>query len=1200
MISYTMARASFLTPIFFFSSIRAGSGKASIVTNLSVYLNNLSQKIAIIDLDADAPLKLKNSFPQSISLQEYADVNLLAKGEDSRYQKNFYFTETSLISYFPAHQLRDPALLFTDTTLRDFFIQLKASFDSVIINFPAGPIFCLHASELLAKAHLWRGSKPLSIIVSQADEKSLVNLDSLLQKNPALSYQIQENTMLLFNRVPSSPEDLNIAESTLNSFELRRLFDAPLSYIIPIIDEFSQQRINAGPLVLKADSLLHQAISSLHRLLSHAGENPVKELSPRSSDFQACLDGDLLEKLTPYLERIQIAAAARLYIHPSELQVFLEEGSGNFRIRIRLAGVSQPLLGINPRIPLEPQCKMVIRLSPGQFTYPARQQYATPLVQIDKGNISAFVCKSVYKFDDYFLYTPEPKLHRQIDLQPEKPKYPSPILFKPSQTISEIPSLSQILGYTRQTYQKLGFEVVQELYKISGVTHFFIPPEFPVINTGSFCNFPALYRTTQNLVDRNEINHSRQTELLCDWPEVRNSQAPDLPDAFARNQPFAMENDFLLRSKPDVSQELPSQTFANIRFSADTFIETSPLKFLEVKNKTLGMQSSLIPGKLPIWLKSSLLTETRLLSNLVIKVITPASSIPFSIHSGAWPGAYQDSKQHSAKMQMQQSLYFALAAEKSPQKPETYKLPANFIAVKFHSPAFFCQSEAITPVTENLHSKDAFKFPARFAWEDLLLDYVYRPWTKISWEKPVYSSQSKPELVFRPESCLFFKQEFSGYKYSQMPSELFTGRINLSYVFQLSSAALKTIPQTISAARPKTANEILHVKAKIRFERNYKDIAGALGYRTDYITDSSLKLRKLPAMKSNMMQIDSLKADYTGPIVKIFVAKLAPKVISNSAKPELLFSRDLKMAEINNDPSFLTISSEIFKNYKPSSANLPVKSFWQSIDQKKNIRTVFSATNIELSTLTMRQEYRKFHNFPGRGITTRIDLMPKIVKRPCNFLTPVASFYTHKIIHDQIEIPAALPLRIRKTENYNLESANTGKFELRIERVMNAIAKQSGTFPAADNDRSVKQGNLQPRVLLNTMFSLVVAAPASYRRLPQRRDCFNASFPEPLEVLYQHLLWQLGDERSSGLNISEDSLKQKHEVSIPEFLFPRQAIANKQILYSEKPAFASISRLRQKHTRELLAIANLSLRDLMNLARETTLKFSAISNKMRA
>lgn len=69
--------------------------------------------------------------------------------EGSKFQKNFYFIETDFISYFPAGTVKNLSTLFTETSLRDFFIQLRSTFDTIIINMPSELAIGLKYQRLL-------------------------------------------------------------------------------------------------------------------------------------------------------------------------------------------------------------------------------------------------------------------------------------------------------------------------------------------------------------------------------------------------------------------------------------------------------------------------------------------------------------------------------------------------------------------------------------------------------------------------------------------------------------------------------------------------------------------------------------------------------------------------------------------------------------------------------------------------------------------------------------------------------------------------------------------------------------------------------------------------------------------------------------------------------------------------------------------
>ncbi|MEW6711712.1 MAG: hypothetical protein AB1403_17960, partial [Candidatus Riflebacteria bacterium] len=364
-----MGRASFVTPVYIFSSIKAGSGKASLLAHFAVYQNNAGKKVAIIDLDSSAPLKLKTAFPQSVDIREYPDLNqIVSLTTESRYQRTFYFTETEKVSYFPAMKLSRSEMLFKDAALRDFFLQTRATFDMVLVNFPPGDQACLRVSEILSMRHLWHTNPPISLVIATSELPSLLKLDGITRKLPALSFQLRENMVAVFNRVPGSLEEQKLTDTALTAGEIKRIFKFPNLFFIGHNEEFPHQKNVSAPLVLKTDSLLNLSISRLSRLLSHTGIGE-SESAVSEEDFAPCLDGSMLEKLSPYLEKLQNSAAADLLTNPANIQIFLEESQGKYRIRVRLTGRQERLLKIPDKIDFDYDHDPVVMPSPVDFNF---------------------------------------------------------------------------------------------------------------------------------------------------------------------------------------------------------------------------------------------------------------------------------------------------------------------------------------------------------------------------------------------------------------------------------------------------------------------------------------------------------------------------------------------------------------------------------------------------------------------------------------------------------------------------------------------------------------------------------------------------------------------------------------------------------------------------------------------------------------
>ena len=212
------------TPIYFFSSVKPDSGKSTILSNLAVYLNSLGYKIAVIDLDYSFPKKLINAFSDFKEKKEYEELTSLVKAIAPRFQQNFQFSETNKLSFFPAHNIKNPIDLLTDTALKDFFLQLINIFDYILINLSSGLNESLKVSDLLSKSYLLQGCKVASLIISLSEKRSLINLDSLIQNNQVLSYQAEENTYFVFNKAEDPYDDIRRKSDSLSISALRSVF----------------------------------------------------------------------------------------------------------------------------------------------------------------------------------------------------------------------------------------------------------------------------------------------------------------------------------------------------------------------------------------------------------------------------------------------------------------------------------------------------------------------------------------------------------------------------------------------------------------------------------------------------------------------------------------------------------------------------------------------------------------------------------------------------------------------------------------------------------------------------------------------------------------------------------------------------------------------------------------------------------------
>ena len=531
------------TPIYFFTSVRSGSGKSTIVSNLAVYLTDLEYKVALLDFDNSAPDKLVNCFPDNYEMEQYNELSTIITSEDARFTQNFYFTDTKLLSYFPAKELEEPSLLMTDTALRDFFLQLINAFNIVLINLPPGPDQSRKVSDLLSRSYLWHGCNPASVIVSSSEETSLVALDELIQQNQVISYQAEENTYFLFNKVLKSPEQQNPNENILITQEVRKLFAYPLTYIIPQNEEFAQKQDSTNAFVLKNETLTREHIVGLFRLLS--GAVSLSQLLKEANNYQSCISGNLLSRIYPYLEQLQQRVATKLFINPADVQLFLEQNDQNFRIRIRLNSIRQKLMSIRSDIPDYKPLRKALNECPAAFETKSPRDTFTTVGNLDRDTNYSLSFKSIFTFDDSFYSNPITVLARHIEIVPNKDSFPSPILFTPRHTIAEIPTLTNILGLQHQ--QKYCEFCCKEDEIINhGVTPFLIPPDFHLCFSLDAV-FDTDYISEQNFIEAdpgiaNKLDLPNNSEFI-----FKPIEGYTIYDIFARNKGFEFTTDFGLR-----------------------------------------------------------------------------------------------------------------------------------------------------------------------------------------------------------------------------------------------------------------------------------------------------------------------------------------------------------------------------------------------------------------------------------------------------------------------------------------------------------------------------------------------------------------------------------------------------------------------------------------------------------------------------
>ncbi|MDD3147582.1 MAG: hypothetical protein PHD82_09790, partial [Candidatus Riflebacteria bacterium] len=203
------------------------------------------------------------------------------------------------------------------------------------------------------------------------------------------------------------------------------------------------------------------------------------------------------------------------------------------------------------------------------------------------------------------------------------------------------------------------------------------------------------------------------------------------------------------------------------------------------------------------------------------------------------------------------------------------------------------------------------------------------------------------------------------------------------------------------------------------------------------------------------------------------------------------------------------------------------------------------------------------------------------------------------ISHSVIRIPESLPLRFRRIEVPELQNSAEEKLALRIQRNMNLLSWQKSHLSENIRERVVRNLHQPPRpVNITACYPLVVSAHRTLRSITQKKVQFFIRFPEPLEILFDHLRWALRYVRVSGMTFSSNFFTQKASREEAEFSIQQQFNLAAHLNFDDRAQH--YHRLNQRGKREVYPIANLRLRDLMNLARQTTQKFNEVNEKMRA
>ncbi|NLI78513.1 MAG: hypothetical protein GX442_18995 [Candidatus Riflebacteria bacterium] len=537
-----MAQGTFTSPIYLFGSIRGGAGKTTLVVDLAIYLNARGRRVAVIDANAPFPMQFRSAIPKGVSLETYADVGELLASPQSRFRRSFFFTNTDRISLFPAHRLGQAGALVTDTGLRDFLLQVRSTFDVVMVNLPPGTEAFAEVETFTGRAGKRFGTAPLAVLVSNADQKSLAAFDALLRERPAIGHLLRERLVVVFNKVPRGVEDQNIANPVLTLADIRRLFPLPAAVGLPFLEDVPRQAIEPAPLVLADRSPVRQAVATLARFLADLHDAPTPwDLSPEPDPFSPSLDPVLLGRLSPLVDRLQATVARRLFVPHQGVATFLDASDRKVRIRVRLARNTRPnfppLLDVDHRQPRRPPGEARPSFTAIRAAIGRRSTYREPL---QTPRISA---KPLYQFDDRFALRTEfvPSADWEYVSQPRQGPPPASAGTAEETAVAapDLHALGGILELGRSIPLTLAYRHFQVGEAPPPIRHFFLPPEFPLwVRFGCARPDDWWFDPRPNPARPVEPRHRPEPRpAALDRPLVL---VGDIPDLFQRNWELAL------------------------------------------------------------------------------------------------------------------------------------------------------------------------------------------------------------------------------------------------------------------------------------------------------------------------------------------------------------------------------------------------------------------------------------------------------------------------------------------------------------------------------------------------------------------------------------------------------------------------------------------------------------------------------------
>ena len=515
------------------------------------------------------------------------------------------------------------------------------------------------------------------------------------------------------------------------------------------------------------------------------------------------------------------------------------------------------------------------------------------------------------------------------------------------------------------------------------------------------------------------------------------------------------------------------------------------------------------------------------------------------------------------------------------QSPDNFKQ-----AHKFKPEGFLCKS---------LNKKDFWN--KKLVLDSTLLDYIFK--FVLS---PVESSYKAKEVITAFNSSnfsfkTFFPTDFCSFPLTKNVPDFLTQETGkLDFLFNKPSEIFKNICLELPRNVTKYSWEVLPIYLLPDQDRDYLEPNAKKHLRTNFLTDSKENQQNFSLLKTNILKLNKTAKPVINRTSKSFNAATKDSVIKYTYNTD--YNRVLNGIEpgFNIVGPILPEKSELKHEFKQDRNSR----FLTHYDIENYVATDLKAPEWFVQTPVIY--CLPFHcqidmlakpqaqNESGTIISFTPTVYDETDKHSLGFNT-----YAYKINHCEPEIPAKIPHRNHIFE-VTLPSDKDKYVIENIKLPQKKIQKQKETtFRAKSNTKKEKhkiENNIPELAKSYPLYKPLFNIPKTN---PTAEIEFSITPPSPINELYKHLLHYL------NLRLKAQQKLFFHPLTIKPISFELKH-APLNLRYEERAFFVRrILSCKQKIGNEIdrkaFTIADLSYKDLLNLATQTNKKFKSLNYK---